>query len=244
MKLLIKKREDVGTQHLNDLNVFTECSNTMNKNIDEYNPNRKRKILIVFDDMVADITTNKRFQAIVKELFVRCRKLNISLVLSSSLIHFSVPKYVRLNSTHYLIMKINSRKELQKTAKNHSADIDYKDFVKIYRECIKKVNSFLTINTTLPARNPLWFRKNFFNLIKMTVTDQPKIIDNKIKADQARYDLDRLAAKISASSSGDLTKYKYLTGEDWWSVVEPDKFDYSPFGKVFNEEFTERDKKK
>ena len=155
MKLLIKKREDVGTQHLNDLNVFTECSNTMNKNIDEYNPNRKRKILIVFDDMVADITTNKRFQAIVKELFVRCRKLNISLVLSSSLIHFSVPKYVRLNSTHYLIMKINSRKELQKTAKNHSADIDYKDFVKIYRECIKKANSFLTIITTLPARNPL-----------------------------------------------------------------------------------------
>ena len=75
----------------------------------------------------------------------------------------------------------------------------------------------------------------------MTVTDQPKIIDNKIKIDQAQNDLDRLAAKISAYSSGDLTKYKYLTGEDLEykpSVVEPGKFDYSPFGKVFNEEFT------
>ena len=98
MKFLIKKREDSGTKHLNDLNVFTECSNTMNKNIDEYNPNRKRKILIVFDDMIADITTNKRFQAIIKESFIRCIKLNISLVLSSSSICFSFPKYIRLNS--------------------------------------------------------------------------------------------------------------------------------------------------
>ena len=80
---LIKKRENAGINHLNDLNTFIECSNTVDdvyENINDYNPSRKRKILIVFDDMIADIMTNKRFQAIIKELFIRCRKLNISLV--------------------------------------------------------------------------------------------------------------------------------------------------------------------
>ena len=103
------------------------------KNINDYNPIRKRKKLIVFDDMIADIMTNKRFQAIIKELFIRCRKLNISLVFITQS-YFSVPKDVRLNSTHYLIMKINYRKELQNIAINDSADIDYKDCMKIYRE--------------------------------------------------------------------------------------------------------------
>ena len=78
------------------------------KNIDDYNPSRKRKILIVFDDMIADIMTNKKFQAIIKELFIRCRKLNISLVFITRS-HFSVPEDVRLSSTHYFIMKINNR---------------------------------------------------------------------------------------------------------------------------------------
>ena len=80
---LIKKREDAGIKHLNNPNAFIECSNTMDdvyENINDYNPIRKRKKLIVFDDMIADIMTNKRFQAIIKELFIRCRKLNISLV--------------------------------------------------------------------------------------------------------------------------------------------------------------------
>ena len=77
-EFLIKRREDAGTKHLNDPNAFIECSNTMDYiygNIDDYNPNRKRKMLIVFDDMIAaDIMTNKKFQAIIKELFVRCKK--------------------------------------------------------------------------------------------------------------------------------------------------------------------------
>ena len=139
-EFLIKKREDAGIKHLNDSNAFTECSNTMDdvyENIDDYNPNRQRKILIVFDDMIADIMSNKKFQAIIKELFIRCRKLNISLVFITQS-YFSVPKDVRLNSTHYLIMKINNRKELQNIAINHSADIDYQDFMKIYRKCTKK----------------------------------------------------------------------------------------------------------
>ena len=107
------------------------------ENINDYNPSTKRKILVVFDDMIADIMTNKKFQAIIKELFSRCRKLNISLVFITQS-YFSVPKDVRLNSTHYLIMKINNKRELQNIAINHSADIDYKDFMKIYRDCTRE----------------------------------------------------------------------------------------------------------
>ena len=99
-------------------------------NIDDYNPRIHRKTLIVFDDMIADIMANKRFQAIIKEIFIRCRKLNISLVFITQS-YFSVPKEVRLNSTHYLMMKIHIEKELQQTAIDHNADIDYKGFVKI-----------------------------------------------------------------------------------------------------------------
>ena len=77
--------------------------------------------------------------------------------------YFSVPKDIRLNSTHYLIMKINSRRELQNIAINHSPDIDYNGFMKIYRECTKEPFNFLTIDTTLPARDPLKFRKNLFD---------------------------------------------------------------------------------
>ena len=89
--------KNAGIKHLNDLNAFIECSNTMDyvyENIDEYNPNRQRKILIVFDDMIADIMTNKKFQAIIKELFIRCRKLNVLLVFITQSC-FSVPKDVR-----------------------------------------------------------------------------------------------------------------------------------------------------
>ena len=93
-EFLIKKHEDAGIKHFNDLNAFTECSSTMDdvyENIDEYNPNRQRKILIVFDDMIAGIMTNKKFQAIIKELFIRCRKMNASLVFITQS-YFSVPK--------------------------------------------------------------------------------------------------------------------------------------------------------
>ena len=86
--------------------------------------------------MIADIMSNNKFQAIIKELFIRCRKLNISLVFITQS-YFSVPKDVRLNSTHYLIMKINNKRELQNIAINHSADIDYQDFKKTYRQCTK-----------------------------------------------------------------------------------------------------------
>ena len=97
--------------------------------------------------MIADIMTNKKFQAIIKELFIRCRKLNISLVFITQS-YFSVPKDIRLNSTHYLIMKINIRIELKNIAINHSADIDYQDIKKIYRGCKKEPYNFLTIKSS------------------------------------------------------------------------------------------------
>ena len=100
------------------------------ENINDYNPNWWRKILIVFDDMIADIMTNKEFHAIIKELFIRRRKLNISLVFITRS-YFSVPKDVRLNWMHYLITKINNKRELQNIAISHSADIDYQDFMEI-----------------------------------------------------------------------------------------------------------------
>ena len=101
--------------------------------------------------------TNKRFQAILKELFISCRKLNISLVFITQS-YFPVPKDVRLNSTHYLMMKINNKRELQNAAIHHSANVDYQDFIKIYRECTKEPYNFLAIDTTLPASDPLRFR--------------------------------------------------------------------------------------
>ena len=163
---MIEKRENAGIKNLNDPTAFSGYSNIMDdvyNNIDDYNPKRKRKVLIVFEDMIADIITNKIFQTIIKELFIRYRKLNTSLVYITQS-YFSVPKEVRLNSTHYLIMKIHNRRELQQITINHSAKIDYKDFLKIYRNCTKEPYSFLTINTTLPADNPMRFRKNFLDI--------------------------------------------------------------------------------
>ena len=80
--------------------------------------------------------------------------------------YFSVPKDVRLNSTYYLIMKINNRRKLQNIAINHSGDIDYENFMKIKRNCTKEPYNFLTIDTTLPVSNPLRFRKNLFDYCK------------------------------------------------------------------------------
>ena len=100
-QFLIEKCENAGIKSLNDPTAFIEYSNAMDdiyNNIDDYNPRRQRKLLIVFDNIIADIMTNKKFQAIIKELFI---KLNISLVLITQS-YFSVPKEVRLNSTHYI----------------------------------------------------------------------------------------------------------------------------------------------
>ena len=133
------------------------------KNIKNYNHHKENKTLIVFDDMIADIINNKKLNSIVTELFIRGRKLNISLVFITQS-YFKVPKDVRLNTTHFFIMKIPNKRELQQIAINHSSDIDFNDFIRIYKKCTDKPYSFLVNDTTLSSDNPLRFRKNLYNI--------------------------------------------------------------------------------
>ena len=112
-----------------------------------------------FDDMIADMINNKKLDSIVTELFIRGRKLNISIVFIT-LSYFKVSKDVRLNSTHFFILKIPNKRELQQTALNHSSDIDFKDFMKIDKKYTNESYSFLVNDTTLPSDDPLRFRNN------------------------------------------------------------------------------------
>ena len=115
-QLLINKRESTGLKYFNDSKAFIEYSNDTGdicKNIEEYNPNKKQKLLIVFDGMIADKLRNKNFNPIATEVFIRGRKLNISLVFITQS-SFAVPKNIKLNSTHYFVMKIPNKPELQK----------------------------------------------------------------------------------------------------------------------------------
>ena len=128
------------------------------KNIEDYNPIKKRKVLIVCDDMIADMINNK-LNPIVTELFIRGRNLNTSIAFITQS-YFKVPKDVRLNSTHFFIMKIPNKRELQQIALNHSSDIDFKDFMSIYKKYTTEPYSFLVNDTTLPSDDPLRFRKN------------------------------------------------------------------------------------
>ena len=141
---LINKREKAGLDHFKDPRAFIEYSNDMQdvyKNIKNYNPGKKRKILTVFNDMIAAMINNKKLNPVVTELFIRGRKLNISIVFITQS-YFKVPKDVRLNSTHFFIMKIPNKRELQEIALNHSSDIDFKGFIKIYKKCTAEPYSF------------------------------------------------------------------------------------------------------
>ena len=165
-QFLINKRESTGLKHFNDPKAFIEYSNDMHdvyKNIDDYNPDKENKILIVFDDMIADMINNKKLNSIVTELFIRDRKLNISLVFIMES-YFKVPKDVRLNTTHFFITKIPNKRELQQITLNHSSDISTKDFIDIYKKCTAEPYSFLVNVTTLASDMPLRFRKNLFNI--------------------------------------------------------------------------------
>ena len=100
---LISKREKVGLHYFDDPKAFMEYSNDMHdvyNNIEDYNQGKKRKVLIVFDDMIADMINNKKLDSIVTELFIRGRKRDISIVFITRS-YFKVPKNVRLNSTHF-----------------------------------------------------------------------------------------------------------------------------------------------
>ena len=163
---LIKIREKVGLDHHDDPKAYIEYSNDMcdvYKNINYYNSDKENKILIVFDNIIADMIHNKKLDSVVTELFIRSRKLNISLVFITQS-YFIFPKDVRLNTTHFFIAKIPNRRELQEIAWNHSSDISTEDFISIYRECTAEPYSFLVNDTTLASNNPLKFRKNLFNI--------------------------------------------------------------------------------
>ena len=142
---LIDKREGVGIDHFSDPKVFIEYSNDMHdvyKNVSYYNPDKEFKILIVFVDMIADMINNKKLNSIVNELFIRSRKLKISLVF------IALPCFKALNTTHFLIPKIPNRRELQETMRNHSSAIKTEDFTNIYRKCTVEPYSF-SVNDTM-----------------------------------------------------------------------------------------------
>ena len=106
-----------------------------------------------------DILSNKKINPTVTELFIGARKLNISLDFITKT-YFAVPKSIRLNSIHYFVLKIPNKKELQQTASNHLSDIDFQDFLNLYKKCTAKPYSFLAINTTLASDNSPRLRKN------------------------------------------------------------------------------------
>ena len=123
------------------------------KNIVDYNPDKETKILIVLDDMIADMIHDKKLNSVVTELFIRGRKFNISLAFITQS-YYKVPKDVRLNTSRFFIAKISNKRELQQIAINHSSDINTKDFVNIYRKCTVEPYSFLVNDTTLASNNP------------------------------------------------------------------------------------------
>ena len=124
--------------------------NDVYKNIDEYNIDKECKILTAFDDMIADMFNDKKLNSVVTKLFIRGT-------------YFRVPKDVRLNSTHFFIMKIPYKRGLQQIAQNHSSNISTKDFIKIRKKYTAKPYPFLVDDTTLALDNPLRFKKNIFN---------------------------------------------------------------------------------
>ena len=158
-KFLINKREQAGINFYNDHTAFIEYSNSVDDifpQIEDFNKKRKTRVLIIFDDMISHVMSDIKAQQVLKDLFIRCRKINISpCFLTQS--YFSVPNDVRLNCTHYILFKLNNRTELQNIAINHLADIDYKDFIKIYRDCTKEPYNCLTIDKTKDKK----FIKNF-----------------------------------------------------------------------------------
>ena len=158
---LINKREQAGIKNLNDSHAFIEYSDDMDDVLDDinnYNKNRDKKVLIVFDDMIADIEHNKNFKRIIKELFYRARKINISIVFITQS-YFRAFKDTRLNSTHYILMKIGNKKELKRIAEEKSRHLDHKDFFKKYSYCTREPYSFMLIDTRPTAS--VIFKTNF-----------------------------------------------------------------------------------
>ena len=135
--------------------------NDVYADISNYNKKRENKVLIVFNDMIADIEYNKNFKKIIKELFYRCRKMNISIVFITQC-YFRALKDARSNSTHYVLMKIGNKKELKSIAEEKSGNVDYKDFLKMCNYCRSEPYCFMTIDARPNAT--MVFRKHFTEL--------------------------------------------------------------------------------
>ena len=140
-QFLIIKWNSKSLKHFNNSKVFVEYLNDMDniyKNIVDYNQNKKRKILIVFDDIITDMHSNERLDKTVTELSIRGRKLAISLVFNTQA-YLKLPNDVRLSTTHFFIMKIPNKREPEQVAYNHSSDIDFKDFMNLCKICTAKI---------------------------------------------------------------------------------------------------------
>ena len=186
-------------------------------NIEDYNPRKNRKVLRVFDDVIADMINNKKLNPLVTDLFIRGRKLIISIVFMIKS-YFNVIKHVRLNSTHFFIMKIPNKRELQQIALNHSSDIGFKHFMKHIR----------------------WFFKVQKESIRI-IFNKTMTIEDQIKDRKLQNYISREAAKISALSSTKIDKYEYLTGKEilpsnQQQIIEQATFTYSPLGKAFQKQ--------
>ena len=141
----------------------------------------------------------------VTELFIKGRKLNLSLVFITQY-YIKVPKDVRLNSKHYSIIRIPNKRELQQIVINHSSDIDFEKFMETYKKYYAEKYSFLVNDTTLPSDNPLCFRKNILEWIynKIMTTDD-QIMDEKLQ-----YNINREVAKYQLYHQVKLVNTKIL----------------------------------
>ena len=128
------------------------------ENLEDYNPAKKIQVLIVLDNIIEDVESNTKLSPVVTELFLRAIKFTVLHVFISQS-YFKLPKTIRLNATHYCIMKIPNKRTLQRIASNHSSEVDFKDFMKLYKVYTKKPHSFSVNDTTLLSDNPLKFSK-------------------------------------------------------------------------------------
>ena len=159
---LLTKEKKLGIKKLKNPKAFTDYSQAIDyvyENLEDYNPTKERKVATVFDDMIVDLEVNKESSPIFTELLLRGKKPNISLVFISQF-YFKVPKTIRRNTTNCFTMKIPNKRELQQTTSRHLSDIEFKDFMKLYKDCTKEPYSFLVNDTIFSSDNPLIFRKN------------------------------------------------------------------------------------
>ena len=155
--MLINARKKVGIKTPKNPKAFIDYSQTIDdvsENLEDYNPTKKRRVLIVFDDMTTDMEFNEKLSPVVTELFLRRKKLNISLAFISQS-HLKAPKALRLNATRYFIIKFPNKREPQQIASNNLSDIDFKDFMKLYKYYTTEPYSFLVKDTTLLSDNQI-----------------------------------------------------------------------------------------